>query len=297
MKESKDRVCNQRNPLYIEQWVAKAQVLGANYISVETPYDDPACGSALAYTKAWVYAIHAAGLSVWHRHMPLAFEGIYSSPKNNSTDYLQLIASYIINNPTLFQEGDIFTPIPEPQNGGILNHTYCYENVCQFAGVTEFNQWLRDAINVSDAAFVHLNLQGKVKIGYYGFDGFVAWGHNNPDWDGLLEDETVQVMGNITIDHYPEIVSDTMENSLNELEQRYPGVPIVIGEWGTISSGDPILQVEQTRAALRAALLPSVIGVNYWHMGSGGNESLINEDFSENPHFFTVQQFFTNSLK
>lgn len=290
MKETKDKICDQDSAAFIDQWISKAIELGANYIAVETPYEDPACGSAVAYTKAWVDAIHGRGLKVWHRHAPLAFEGIYDTPKDASKDYLKVIGDYIRANPSFFRAGDIFSPIPEPQNGGIAGVTYCSQGVCVFNGAAAFNQWLRDAMTISEAAFQSIGLGGQMKIGYFGFDGFVAWGDNNPDWHGILEDSTIQMMGNITIDHYPEIVGDTMANDLDELTARYPNTPIVIGEWGTITAGNLANQVS---TSMQAALRSNVIGFNYWHMGMGGNEALINSDFSNNVQFDAVKAFFT----
>lgn len=289
MKETKDKICNQDSISFINSWIDKAVQLGANYIAVETPYDNPACGSSVAYTKAWVDAIHARGLYVWHRHMPLAFEGIYDVTKNSSINYLPLIADYIKTNPTFFKAGDIFSPIPEPQNGGISGITYCPQNICIFGSASIFNKWLRDAMTTSESAFGSIGLGGKMKIGYFGFDGFVAWGDNNPDWHGILEDSTVQAMGNITIDHYPEIVGDTMENDLNEIQTKYPNMPIIIGEWGTITGGDITAQVYKS---MQAAIRPNVIGFNYWHMGMGGNEKLINDDFTNRANFDAVKSFF-----
>ena len=97
-------------------------------------------------------------------------------------------------------------------------------------------------------------------------------------------------MGNITIDHYPEIVGDTMENDLNELQSIYPGVPIIIGEWGTITGGDIVSSVTRS---MQASVRPSVIGFNYWHMGMGGNEALINSDFTKRANFDAVKAFFS----
>jgi hypothetical protein len=290
MKESKDRLCNQRDSGFIAMYVNRAKELGANYLAVETPYDDPTCGSALNYTYRWVEQVRQAGLSVWHRHMPLTFEGIYDTPKKNGLDYLGQIENYIRQNPGLFKAGDIFTPIPEPQNGGIKGITYCSQNVCQFGSAGDFNRFLREAILRSREAFAAIGLAGKIEIGYYGFDGFIAWGDNNPDWNGILEDETVKLMGNITIDHYPQVTGGNMAEDLAELNARYPGVPVVIGEWGSIVSGDYAGQVEKAMAA--AAANKSVIGFNYWHLGAGGHEALINEDFSQKSHFKTVQSFF-----
>ena len=74
MKETKDKICNQDSQEFINAWVVKATELGVNYIAVETPYDNPKCASSIGYTKIWSDTIHAKGLNIWHRHMPLAFE-------------------------------------------------------------------------------------------------------------------------------------------------------------------------------------------------------------------------------
>lgn len=292
MKETKDKVCGQDSALFISQWVAEAKKLGINYIAVETPYDNPSCGDSLAYTRAWIKAIRAAGLKVWHRHMPLAFEGIYSVTKS-SQDFISQISGYIKTNPDIFAAGDIFTPIPEPQNGGIAGITYCANNFCQFQSAAGFNSWLRNAMTTSANAFQAIGLGGKMKIGYFGFDGFVAWGDNNPDWHGILEDTTISQMGNITIDHYPQLINDTMQNDLDELQARYPNVPIIIGEWGAVGTSDPIQQIIDN---MGAAKRPGVVGFNYWHLGMSGNEALINSDFSEKSDYSTVQSYFKNTL-
>lgn len=290
MKETKDKVCGQDDASFINKWLDKAAELGVNYVAVETPYDNPGCGNSVAYTKAWVDAVRAHGLKVWHRHMPLSFEGIYSVAKTPGNNYLSQISSYIRANPSLFAPGDIFTPIPEPQNGGISGVTYCASNVCQFQTKEQFNQWLRDAIDTSNTAFQSIGLGGQMKVGYYGFDGFVAWGDNNPDWHGILEDATVAKMGNITIDHYPELVGETMEQSLAQLHAKYPNTPVVIGEWGSVGTSDPVGQVASSMGAAKNASY--VVGFNYWHLGMGGNEALINSDFTNRPQFASVAAYF-----
>ncbi len=289
MKYTKDAVCSPVSSSWIDTWVAKAANVGANFIAISTPYDNPDCGDSVAYTKMWVNAIRSHGLHVWFRQMPLAFEGIYRVQKSTSTTYLDQIAHYIFANKNNYQSGDIFTPIPEPQNGGIGGVTYCPNNQCEFSSKEAFNQWLRDAMTISKNAFTQAGISG-VQVGFFGFDGFIAWGDHNPDWHGILEDKTVQAMGNITIDHYPEAIGETMQQGLDSLQAKYPRIPIIIGEWGTVTGGNVVAQV---KTSMGAAKRPNVIGFNYWQFGPGGSgEQLINSDFSSREQFSAVQSFY-----
>lgn len=292
MKETKDRVCGPRDATFVNSWVKKAKELGANYVAISTPYEDPSCASSMKVTTLWVETIRAHGLNVWHRHMPLAFEGIYDVPKKK-VDYLPSITRYIQQNPGLFQEGDIFTPIPEPQNGGIEGITYCPEGVCQFKNTAEFNRWLRDAMTLSRREFEKIGI-GDIGIGYYGLDGFIVWGANNPDWSGFLEDETVEMMGNITLDHYPQLINTSFRQDLAEFRQKYPTIPLIIGEWGAVGPSSKSQQI--TDAITWIQQDPYLTGFNYWHMGMGGNEAIINESFQALEGFSEIKAFFQNYL-
>lgn len=291
MKYTKDVICNQKDEVWINKWVGKAAELGATHVAISTPYDNPKCGDAVAYTKTWIKAIRAKGLKVFHRQMPLQFEGIYDNPKSPGANFTAMVTNYIKTNKENYQEGDIFTPIPEPQNGGIKSVNNCAQGVCIFSSTANFNQWLRDTTIASREAFGQIGLKDKVGVGYYGFDGFIAWGHNNPDWQGkgFLEDETVRIIGHIAVDHYPEAVGTEMGTDLAQLEKRFPNTPIIISEWGTIKGGNIEQQVKNS---MGGAKRPSVVGFNYWHLGPGGNEALINDDFTNRPQFNEVQSFF-----
>lgn len=298
MKVTKDVICAQKDSTYISNWVDKAVEIGATHVAISQPYENPTCGNSIAYAQEWVDVIRAKGLRVWHRHMPLSFEGIYSTPKSNTDYYFETIFNYIANNSTLFAAGDIFTPIPEPQNGGIKNVTNCFQNVCQFESQKDFNNWLKTAMFISEKAFEGLGYaEDEIKIGYFGFDGFVVWGACNPDWNGILTDTTVARMGNITIDHYEcggQSMLDALTNESKSFRQKYPNTPLVIGEWGTIGATSEQDQVNQIHAAYDAFIQAGVIGVNYWHLGPGTTEGLINTDFSNKPGFNALSSYFTN---
>lgn len=326
MKVTRDALCPTRRKdlTYINNWLDKAKELGVDYIAISTPYSNPtgtptdcalgvATSDTISYTADWVNAIRAKGFKIWHRHTFPEFEGMYARPKVLGINYLPLIDSYIRSNPGFFAEGDIFTPIPEPQNGGIRGTTFCAAPGCQFDGVTDdearakFNLFLRDSMTTSESAFSTIGLGNKIKIGYFGFSGFVGWGHQHSYWlprCGILEPESIMAMGNITIDHYPQAVGTTMQNDLAELKNcitqkvgtaSASQIPIVIGEWGTTGStgGEEQLVLDTMNAAANEA---KVVGFNYWTLGpGGGNESLINADFTNRLQFDEVQSFFKAS--
>lgn len=293
MKYTKDVVCNPPSDAFILSEVSKIKELGANYIAISTPYDNPSCGDSLALTKRWIDAARAQGLSIWHRHMGLSFEGIYGVAKTKDANYLTLITNYIKNNPTLFKDGDIFTPTPEPDTAGIYGVTYC-NSTCAFDNREDFNTWIRSAQSQVKQAFVTIGVP-TIKVGYYGTSGFIVFGENNPDWYGksFLDQSTVEAMDNvIAMDSYPETYGGTMSNALDGAHRLWPNAKIVLGEWGTITATSDTNAVSQIQASMSSAKRPYVTGFNYWNLGPSGNEGLLNDDLTDRPSYSAVQSFY-----
>lgn len=306
MKYSKDVVCNYPSDAFIASEVAKAVELGVTHVAISTPYDNPTCGSALVLTQKWVTAIRAAGLHVWHRHLPNAFEATYGVSKHRSPDgtrHLKTIADWYTANSDLVQNGDVVTPIPEPQNGGISGITYCADSLCQFSNAADFNEWLRTAQLTTKLAIkasgktiaTTLGDNNGVFVGLYGFDGYITWCDNNPDCVGQskIEAATVTAMDNIiAIDHYP-ASNATMAGDLDEMRAVFPNANVVIGEFGTITQSTEATRQTAAEEAFSAFAARSwVKGVNYWHLGPGGNEGLINSDFTNKAVFGVVEGYY-----
>lgn len=307
MKLQQDALCNQVSTSTINSWLDKAVDVGATHVAVSVPYDSvPGC-DANAYNRKWITLIRQHNQCVWHRHKDNAFEGFYGVTKHRSPDGVRHIKNevdWIIANPDLIQPCDIFTPFAEPQNGGISGVTWCGSPAnCQFGHAADFNEWIR---TVQYATKVAMKAIGKqvtstfgdptgVFVGAYGFDGFIVAGLNNPDWEGktFLEPATVAAMDNvIAIDHYPSPTGN-MGTDLDKIHAVWPNAKLVIGEIGTINQSTPAARqaaVEDWFAAFAAR--PYIPGVNYWHLGFGGNEALINSDFTEREHYQNVKKFF-----
>lgn len=312
MKYSKDVICSPPSDTFLDNAVTATKDTGANTIAIATPYNNVTCSGTSTdpdvLAGRWISRARTNGLRVWHRHAGTQFEGIYGQSKHRSPDgarHLQNIATWIHENASLIQNGDIFTPEAEPQNGGISGVTYCGSSgTCQFANKADFNEWLRTAQLVTKLA---LKAEGfniattwgdpnGVFVGAYGFDGFIVWGNDNPDHVGTskLETATVAAMDNvIAIDHYNS--AQSMATDLDEAHTMFPSANYVIGEWGAIASSSDSTALTATQDAFTAFAARSwIIGVNYWHLGPGTNEGLLRSDFTKRPHYYTVQDYYKN---
>lgn len=300
MNQSKDRLRAPRSSDEIVKMVAKVKNLGSTHIGIETPYDSVPGTDSLAYTKEWISEARNANLKIWHRHMPINFEGIYDQPQINTPNvYTEQIVKYIKDNKDLFQAGDIFTPIPEPQNSGVGGMNSCPKG-CMFKDVTEFNQWLVDVVTKSRAAFNEIGLGDQVKVVCCGFDGFMTWGDNNPDWQGksFLYPETIAALGSISIDHYP-TGGDTMAKDLSEFRAKWPNVDLWISETGSIPESGGGLNIEGVTKMILDGIranIDIIKGFQWFQLGPASSEALVSDDgkgdFSPNEQFDEVQEFY-----
>jgi hypothetical protein len=292
MKMSQDAVCGPPAQSIITGMTEKIAALGATHLAISTPYDDPACGSSLSLTRAWVNAARAHGLKVWFRQKPLAFEGFYGYSKNLDPAYhLTVMRNYILANPGFYRSGDILTPAPEPQNGGIQGIN-CF-STCLFTNAATFNVWLRESIQVARDTLAEAGISG-VTVGWFGFDGFVAWGDRNPDWNGIIEPATIVADNNtITVDHYFPASADPAAEFAKIRAHFGGGVRLCLGEWGAIN-GESAARVRQVLDAAQAA---GIDCINWWHAGPGGvGESLLQESSTgtvvTEPLYDVVREFY-----
>lgn len=297
MKYTKDNICSQSSTSTIDTLVQKAVDVGANYVAISGYYVNPACADDTAYMTRWVNSIRSHGLKVWFRMKDPAFEGDYSVAKTTSPDNMrhQLYMVNWITANNLVANGDIFTPNAEPQNGGINGVTYCGSPAnCQFSSKADFNLWLRQTHTLADLALKAKGLT-TVKVGYYGFDGFVAAGLGNPDWQGQsqLEASTITMMGNVAIDHYPETIGHTLAQDLPTIKTAIGSTtPIIISEYGTITTSSTTVASAQLNAfATTAAGEPNITGLNYWTL-AGGSEALLDGSFNNKPTFSVLKSFY-----
>ena len=291
MKITQDNVNSPLSTAQKDLACQRASELGVKYIALALPYDSP-----IAQRLEWVQTAKKYGLLIWHRSSWYSDEGWYNTPKNVTNDRIQDTVNWIKANATIFQNGDIFTPKPEPQNMGVVGLNG-YSNP-RFSSVAVFNKWLRDMTIACKQAFTDIGKD--VRVGYWGFDGFVTCGYNNPDWSGksFLEPATVQAMDNIiTVDHYPSLVGKPMTDFLNVFKKTWPTAKMVLGEYGAAQLSTIEAQTTEINASMTALKDPIVLGVNYWHIGPGGTEALINSDFSKKATFDVVKGYYMESTQ
>jgi len=301
MHLTRDYACWPESASFMASIAASVKAMGANYASVATAYDAAdnyhSCNATnpTGYERAWVQALRTQGLRVWFRQTWFNWEGSYGAPKltanttpaiqlgtaaevlagTDTTSYLAKTYRFILSHPYLFADWDIFTPEPEPQNGGIQQSWGHYDPaMTQFHDWPRTNQWLRDSMTVDTAAFAKLGI--RVTVG--------AWGLpcSNYQWNGAnnIEATTIAQMGPYVTDCYFHDVSQVVAG-LQVIRDTYH-TSVIVGEWGNVWNIDTTPQAtanEVTQMLTAAHALPWVTGFNYWQIyGGGGSESLVDPD-------------------
>ncbi|HRN71009.1 MAG TPA: carboxypeptidase-like regulatory domain-containing protein, partial [Candidatus Woesebacteria bacterium] len=183
--------------------------------------------------------------------------GWFEYPEITREEHTEGIRQFILQNPDLFADGDVFTSCPECENGGPGDPR-------QTGNVEEYRTFLIQEYEVSKQAFAEINKN--VTANYYSMNGDVAKLVMNKSTTKALD-------GIITVDHYVETV-DQLIADINEY-QKSSGGKVVLGEWGAPIPDihGSMTQEEQAQwldeALLRILHETDIEGLNYWtHQGS-----------------------------
>lgn len=257
MKYSRDKAREMAgNPSYdteIQAQVKAIKETGATHIAIGTPYDS----EFIPYMKRWVSAARANGLKVWFRGNLSGWEEWFEYEPIDRDTHTEGIRKFILNNPDLFEDGDIFTSCPECENGGPGDP--------RFEGdVERYRAFLISEYNVAKQSFIEINKD--VKANYYSMNGDVA--------KLVMDHETTKALdGIVTVDHYVKSV-DQLIDDINEY-QKLSGGKIILGEWGApipdihgdMTEDQQAVWLEQ--ALFRIVTETNIEGLNYWtHQGS-----------------------------
>jgi len=278
MKTSRDmaraELFNSAYDTQIEKQVKIIKGLGANYVAIGTPYDN----EFLPYLMRWVKIARDNDLNVWYRGSFSGYEGWFEYPKSMSPDQLLVnTEKFIQENPDLFEDGDIFDPCPECENGGHWPQPEKDKNYEAF--LIKKHQVLADSFAEIDKDVIYnLNsiIGGRAKE--------------------VVTKKTINGLGNnIALDHYAPSVSsysdyiDHFRNLDSQVVFSEFGAPIP-DMHGSMSEDEQAEFVRQVFDEMYSQK-DIVRGVNYWVLNVG-TTSLVNNDLSERKAAQVVQNYF-----
>lgn len=279
MKNSRDLARNKEYQATIPPLlVKKASELKATHIVVDTPYDE----EFYPVTYKWVQEARKNGLKVWFRGNFSGWEGWFDYPKfTNIDEHHKKTYAFITSHPELFEEGDIFTPAPEPENGIIEDPRGSDKKA------VIFNKFLVDSYNNCVKAINQI--QKKVTCGYFSVNGDIA--------RLIITKDTVEKTGGvIVIDHY---VTDPIRfgNDIDYLYKKF-SAKVVLGEFGAPIPGINRIVSEEEQARQIESFINElykrkeyVEGVNYWVL-DGGSTSLLKENRIAKKAFYTIASYY-----
>lgn len=244
----------------IAKEVATIKSLGANCIAIGTPYDE----EFIPYLKLWVTQARQNSLHVWFRGNFSGWEGWFNYPKNLYPEgHLLKTRQFIVSHPDLFENGDIFTPAVEAENGwgnGYVPST----------DYPAFRKFLIDEHTNAQDAFSQIGKN--VVTNWLSMSGGLA--------RDMLDQQTINALDNtVTIDHYvkdPAAMKDFIDYFHNNFNAS-----VVIGEFGAPIpdiNGD-MTEQEQTDFVSNVFHTiyqegTTVYGVNYWVLTEGSTSLL-----------------------
>ncbi len=280
MKESRDLAREKSGDTSfdatIDQQVKAIAETGATHVAIATPYD----AEFVPYLTRWVTAARAHGLHIWFRGNLAGWERWFEYRALSRAEHTAGIVTFIKANPSLFENGDLFTSCPECENGGPGDPR-------QTGDVVGHRTFL---ISESQAAAAAFRAIGKnVSVSYPSMNYDVA--------KLVMDKETTRALGGVVgIDHYvksPAQLAADIE-SLRESSGGY----IFLSEFGApIPDIHGAMTAEEQATWIRDALetvsqIPSVIGVNYW-VNVGGSTALWSQAGVARPAVAVLKDYYS----
>jgi hypothetical protein len=311
MSRSRDQAQSQLFKPQIVFFCQQLARLHPTHLTYCGPYDAPSTyGAQPGWMEAWLGAIRATGRHVWFRMLWNNWQGTFSQPiltanttpaipyetdgrvtavlsGSDTTSYLYKTYQWILDHPTVFQDGDVFSPASEPSNAGI--EPYSAQTPAQFPNLAAYVAWLADVTVLCRVAFQHIGKQ--VFVGFMS-PGWVSGAAN------AISSDTARILGSpMSVDTYVTQPQQVV-NILAALSYTWRST-MVLGEWGVTSGTTESSRVQAVNATYGAvSALPFVVGVNYfegWSYpgNSDSGDGLLNPNTLQIlPHGQTVGQWF-----
>lgn len=268
MKYSRDLAGEKLNdPTFsatINLQVKRIADLGATHVALGTPYDE----QFNPFLKRWVDAARRNNLKVWFRGNFAGWEGWFGYNKSLTRDeHLKLMRQFINRNGDLFENGDLFTPCPECENGGAGDPR-------RNGDVDGFRQFMIEEFQVANTEFRLIGKNVRT-VGSMNYDVAIL----------VMNEQTANKVGNlVVVDHYVREPQKLVEDI--EALGRVTQSNILLGEFGVpIPDIHGDLTEEQQAEWIESVLElignnESVIGGNYW-VGFGGSTAIFDKNFEQ----------------
>ncbi len=259
----------------IDMQVKNIADTGATHIALGTPYDE----EFLPYLKRWVAAARKNNLKVWLRGNLSGWEEWFGYPAITKDQHTARIRQFILNNPDLFENGDIFSSCPECENGALGDPRMNDD-------VEGYKNFLINEYQVVKQSFTEIHKN--VIANYYSMNGDVARLIMNVEMTKSLD-------GAVTIDHYVKTPDQLVGDIKNYIEESHGS--IILGEFGApipdihgnMTEKEQAQWIDETLK--RLIQTPQVTALNYW-TNMASSTSLWNEDYSPRRAVSTVTKYF-----
>lgn len=272
MKLSKDNCNSPFSDADMTKVVANLKALGLTHIGISVPMDYP------AYALKWATSIHTGGLKVLHRPTWNAIEGLYGFAKmvgiNRPTDannyWISRTKSYIVDNPGIFADGDLWAPLPERTEGIFQYSTSFLPEPLPDNYATFFN------------SLVDASVSGFTQIGKTVKTGMTANNFTEVD-SGWIPQSLFDKAGITVVDHYGSThLPSEMDADLRRIYTKH-GKKIFLQEWGNYWNNGDINDAKAMFEVLKQLSTDGIlVGFNYWGAWAGTPEGILNADLSVN---------------
>jgi hypothetical protein len=229
---------------------------GVTHIAIATPYDP----EFVPFLRLWVSNARKHKLKVWFRGNFAGWEGWFGYPKIDRAKHLELLSQFILDNGDIFEDGDIFSPCTECENGGPGDPR-------QTKDIAGHRQFLIDEYKVARESFRKVGKN--VESNYFSMNADVA---------RIIMDKTTtrSLGGLVVIDHYVP-TSEKLETDIRQIAKESGG-KVVLGEFGAPIPNIHGKMTEEEQSAwidealLKISQIPELVGVNYWTSVGGSTE-------------------------
>lgn len=275
---ARDQATSEDFKAIIETQVKQIADTGATHVAIATPYDE----EFIPFLTSWVKSARKHKLNVWYRGNFSGWEEWFSYPQITPEKHTELVKTFISENPSLFEDGDVFSSCPECENGGPGDPRHTGD-------VDGYRKFLISEYQATQDSFK--SIDKKVIANYYSMNGDVA--------ELIMDKETTAKLGGIvTIDHYV-LTPERLNSDINKIVEQSGG-KIVLGEFGApipdIHGDMTEKEQEEWLNALFELISQNknVVGVNYW-TAHGSSTELWSEENKARLAVDTLRKYYNPS--